>query len=143
MSALKTYRASLGVAGSLALLSGIAHFAWYGFMRGYVELAGMSDVQWQFLALLNHSVGLLLAFMGAAALAVAASRDAGLTLLRTFGVLLFATWCTRFAFELALPVRVPFFTMQAPSAFFKALMAVLLAILAAPEILLRAGTVER
>jgi hypothetical protein len=112
-------------------------------MRGYPELAGMSEAQWRFLALLNCSVGLLLASMRCVALAVAASRSAGLSLLRTLAALLFATLSARFVFELLWPVPIPFFGMSAPSALFEALIAALLATLAAPELLLLAGVARR
>jgi hypothetical protein len=143
MAAMKCYRISLAIVGGIALLAGVAHFAWYGFMRGYPELAALGEAQWRWLALLNQSVGLLLVFLGVTTLAVATSRSAGLGLLRTLAAVLFATWCVRFAFELVWPVPIPFFVISAPSGFFEALVGALLAILAAPELLLITGVARR
>ena len=143
MAAMKCFRISLGAVGAIVLLAGVGHFAWYAYMRGYPELAAMGEAQWRWLALLNQCVGLLLVFMGAATLAVATSRSAGLALLRTLTAVLFATWCARLVLELLWPVPIPFFTLREPSRLFEALIGALLAVLAVPELLLAAGVARR
>lgn len=143
MNALKCFRISLGIVGTAVLLVAAAHVAWYDFWRRYPEMGGINELQWRFLRLLNYSLAILQLFMATTTLGAALWRSAGLAPLRALAAALFAFWCARFGFELILPVPIPFFTLPSPSWLFEVLIAVILVVLATPEVLLRTGLARR
>ena len=101
-----------------------------------------SDISEVF-SLFNFSVGLLLLFMGAVALAAAASRASTLAQLRTLAAFLAATWSIRFLLEFAYPVRIPLLVLTTPSMLLKVLMGLLIAALVAPQLMLVTGATTR
>lgn len=139
MDATRSFRAALAFAGGVAIVSGLVHAGWHFFFHDYPELTGLREEQWAVLSLFNLSVGLLLLFMGAVAIATTLSRTSALGQLRALSALLAATWSARLLLELAYPVRVPLLVIETPSALLKGLMVVLVAVLVAPELLLMTG----
>ncbi len=127
----RSLRRSLTAVAVVTLLAGVAHVPWGLLLRGYPELAGLTEAQWRLVALLNHCVGLLLVATGTLALALARRGDAALV--RVAAAVLFAMWAVRLGLELALPVPVPF-VVAAPSRLIVPLIVALLAILAAPAL---------
>jgi hypothetical protein len=143
MDATRSFRAALWFAGAVAIVAGLVHASWHFFFRAYPEMGGLREEHWEVFSLFNFSIGLLLLFMGAVALAAAASRASTLAQLRTLAAFLAATWSIRFLLELAYPVRIPLLVVTTPSVLLKVLMGLLIAALVAPQLLLMTGATRR
>lgn len=127
-------RFSLRVYAAIVLAASLAHATWYWFLPTYVELHGLTDVQWNSLFLFNWSITFLLLFLGILSLAVSFASSVTLTQLRAFSVWSIAFWLCRLVLEFLFPLEIPLVIIPNPSPYIKFLIMFCILILALPEI---------
>ncbi|MCZ7405582.1 MAG: hypothetical protein O8C67_11745 [Candidatus Methanoperedens sp.] len=130
----KSYRLSLKIIASIFLVASLVHILWNWFFPTYTEMKGLTEIQWDWIYLLNLSTALCLFTFSILSFGVSSTTSLTLDQLRAFSALMIIFWMIRLLLELIFPVQIPVLVLPDPSLFLKVLMVTLIVILALPEV---------
>ncbi len=130
----ESYRLSLKIVASIFLVSSLVHIMWNWFLPAYTEMRGLSEIQWDWIHLLNLSTALCLFTFSILSFGVGSTMSLTLGQMRAYSALMVVFWMIRLLLELIFPVQIPLLVFPDPSLFLKVLMVTLILILALPEI---------
>ncbi|MCZ7385642.1 MAG: hypothetical protein O8C63_12980 [Candidatus Methanoperedens sp.] len=97
-------------------------------------MKGLTEIQWDWIYLLNLSTALCLFTFSILSFGVSSTTSLTLDQLRAFSALMIIFWMIRLLLELIFPVQIPVLVLPDPSLFLKVLMVTLIVILALPEV---------
>lgn len=133
------FRKVLKIYGGFMLAVAILHASWGWFFPGYEEFAGLTEIEWAWISLLNWSLSLFMFSFSFLSFAVSGMKNLSINQLRVFMLSMAIFWSIRLTLEFIYPVRIPFLLIPGPSVFFKVLIAAVILTLLIPEIMLRSG----
>lgn len=129
----KSFRSSLKLYASIVLIASSIHGVWHWFFPTYIEMEGLTKLQWNVFFVLNWSVSLFLFFLSILSFGISSVKSFTLNQLRAFSALMIGFWTCRFVLEFIFPVQIPFIIIPNPSLVFKLLIAIAITILILPE----------
>ena len=125
------------VHASLVLIASVSHAVWNRFLPTYMEMKGLTEIQWNVLFMFNWAVALFLLLLSIFSFWISTARSFALPQLRIFSALIIGFWICRLVLELIFPVQIPFVVISNPSHLLKIFICVGVVILAVPEMQLR------
>jgi hypothetical protein len=131
----KKYKFYLKIYFLLVCFGLFLHTIWHFTIPRFPEMQGVTEIQLNFIKLLNLGIVLTFSFFAVITYKIIYSDLFNLTQIRFINFLMIGFWAGRFILELIFPVKVPLLYTQYSSDIFKVLLLIGLILLCTPEII--------